>query len=93
MDEPFSSLDPISREQLQEELVRLQKEIQKTIVFVTHDIDEALKISDRIVIMNAGKIVQFDTPEVILRKPKNEFVRGFIGEKRMAKGPSMLVKS
>ncbi|MDQ0243698.1 glycine/betaine/L-proline transporter ATP-binding subunit [Bacillus fengqiuensis] len=93
MDEPFSALDPISREQLQEELVRLQKEIQKTIVFVTHDIDEALKISDRIVIMNTGKIVQFDTPEAILKKPANDFVRGFIGEKRMARGASMLVKS
>ncbi|MCR8632473.1 betaine/proline/choline family ABC transporter ATP-binding protein [Paenibacillus radicis (ex Xue et al. 2023)] len=83
MDEPFSALDPISREQLQEELVRLQKEIQKTIVFVTHDIDEALKISDRIAIMNAGRIIQLDTPENILKYPANEFVRGFIGEKRL----------
>ncbi|MGG1599726.1 betaine/proline/choline family ABC transporter ATP-binding protein [Paenibacillus naphthalenovorans] len=84
MDEPFSALDPISREQLQDELVRLQKSIHKTIVFVTHDMDEALKISDRIAIMNQGEIVQFDTPEAILRQPANDFVRGFIGEKRLA---------
>jgi osmoprotectant transport system ATP-binding protein len=83
MDEPFSALDPISREQLQEELVRLQKEIQKTIVFVTHDIDEALKIADRIAIMHAGRIVQFDSPQHILKHPANDFVRGFIGEKRL----------
>ncbi|OMP67147.1 ABC transporter ATP-binding protein [Domibacillus epiphyticus] len=83
MDEPFSALDPISREQLQEELVRLQSDIQKTIVFVTHDMDEALKIADRICIMREGEIVQLDTPERILRHPADEFVRQFIGEDRM----------
>lgn len=83
MDEPFSALDPISREQLQEELVRLQREIKKTIVFVTHDMDEAIKIADRICIMKSGKIVQLDTPEHLLRHPANEFVRSFIGEKRL----------
>lgn len=83
MDEPFSALDPISREQLQDELTRLQKEIKKTIAFVTHDMDEALKISDRILFMDAGEIVQFDTPENILRNPANAFVRNFIGEKRL----------
>lgn len=83
MDEPFSALDPISREQLQDELVRLQREIRKTIVFVTHDMDEALKIADRICIMKAGEIVQLDRPENILRRPANEFVRGFIGEERI----------
>lgn len=84
MDEPFSALDPISREQLQDELVKLQDEIQKTIVFVTHDMDEALKISNRIAIMRAGEIVQLDTPDRILRYPKDKFVREFIGEKRLA---------
>lgn len=86
MDEPFSALDPISREHLQDELVKLQEEIQKTIVFVTHDMDEALKISTRIAIMREGEIVQLDTPERILRRPKNKFVEEFIGEKRLAGG-------
>lgn len=85
MDEPFSALDPISREQLQDELVRLQEAIRKTIVFVTHDIDEALKIGNRICILNGGRIVQFDTPERILRHPANEFVRSFIGENRLSR--------
>jgi osmoprotectant transport system ATP-binding protein len=83
MDEPFSALDPISREQLQDELLKLQEEIQKTIVFVTHDMDEALKLSTRIAIMREGKIVQIDTPDKILRRPKDKFVREFIGEKRL----------
>lgn len=83
MDEPFSALDPISREQLQEELVRLQKEIKKTIVFVTHDMDEALKIADRIVLMKEGDIVQQASPEDMLRHPANDFVKSFIGKKRL----------
>lgn len=83
MDEPFSALDPISREQLQDELLRLQKEIKKTIVFVTHDMDEAIKISDRIALMRQGQIVQLDTPKSILEQPKNDFVIDFIGEKRL----------
>jgi osmoprotectant transport system ATP-binding protein len=82
-DEPFSALDPISREQLQDELIRLQQEIRKTIVFVTHDMDEALKIADRICIMKDGEVVQLDRPENILRHPANEFVRNFIGEDRL----------
>ncbi|WP_206809461.1 ABC transporter ATP-binding protein [Paradesulfitobacterium ferrireducens] len=83
MDEPFSALDPISREQLQDELIRLQQEIKKTIVFVTHDMDEALKIADRICIMQKGKVVQLDSPEHVLRHPANDFVRSFIGEERL----------
>ncbi|PAV29618.1 glycine/betaine ABC transporter ATP-binding protein [Virgibacillus profundi] len=83
MDEPFSALDPISREQLQDELVRLQREIKKSIVFVTHDMDEALKIADRIVLMKSGEIVQHGTPEEILRHPANAFVEEFIGQKRL----------
>lgn len=86
MDEPFSALDPISREQLQDELVRLQDEIQKTIVFVTHDMDEAIKIATRIAIMRDGEIVQVDTPDKILRHPKDDFVRDFIGKERLNKG-------
>jgi osmoprotectant transport system ATP-binding protein len=83
MDEPFSALDPITRSQLQEELFELQQKLQKTIVFVTHDMDEALKLGDRICIMKDGKVVQFDTPEKILKNPANEFVENFIGKKRM----------
>ncbi|RST74105.1 ATP-binding cassette domain-containing protein [Siminovitchia acidinfaciens] len=83
MDEPFSALDPITREQLQEELIRLQKEIKKTIVFVTHDMDEALKIADKIVLMKDGSIVQSGSPEEILRRPANDFVKNFIGKKRL----------
>jgi osmoprotectant transport system ATP-binding protein len=83
MDEPFSALDPISREQLQDELIRLQQDLKKTIVFVTHDMDEAIKIADTIIMMNAGSIVQMGPPEQILRHPASDFVRNFIGKKRL----------
>ncbi|MGP4040799.1 betaine/proline/choline family ABC transporter ATP-binding protein [Gracilibacillus sp. D59] len=83
MDEPFSALDPISREQLQEELVRLQQEINKTIVFVTHDMDEAIKIADQIIIMKSGHVVQQGSPQEILANPANDFVKEFIGEERL----------
>ncbi|MGN5649031.1 ABC transporter ATP-binding protein [Bacillus sp. Brlt_9] len=81
MDEPFSALDPLSREQLQKDIVQLQKTIQKTIVFVTHDMQEALSLGDRICIMKEGKVVQLDTPEGIIHNPKNEFVEEFIGNR------------
>ena len=87
MDEPFGALDPITRDQLQDELKNLQKEVQKTIIFVTHDIDEALKIADRIVIMQEGMIVQEASPEELLEKPANDFVRSFIGEERLIRQP------
>lgn len=79
MDEPFSALDPISREKLQEDMIKLQKTIKKTIVFVTHDIQEALKLADRICIMKDGEIVQLGTPNEIVSNPTNDFVRDFIG--------------
>ncbi len=85
MDEPFSALDPISREQLQDELVKLQAAVHKTIIFVTHDMDEALKIADEIVLMKDGHVVQAASPEMILRHPSDAFVRDFVGEKRFAK--------
>lgn len=88
MDEPYSALDPISREQLQDELIRLQQELKKTIVFVTHDMDEAIKIADTIVLMKDGEVVQTGHPEQILRRPANDFVRSFIGQKRMQAGYS-----
>lgn len=90
MDEPFSALDPITREQLQNELLRLQTELNKTIVFVTHDIDEALKLGDKIAVMADGKIIQYDTPENILKHPINEFVENFVGKDRLWKTPDML---
>jgi osmoprotectant transport system ATP-binding protein len=80
MDEPFGAIDPITRERLQNEFLRLQAEIRKTIVFVTHDIDEAIKMGDRIAILREGsQIAQFDTPERILVDPADEFVADFIG--------------
>ncbi len=84
MDEPFSALDPISREQLQDELKSIQNTIHKTIVFVTHDVDEALKIADEIAVMKDGKIEQIATPSALLKEPANEFVRAFIGEERLS---------
>ncbi len=83
MDEPFSALDPISREQLQDELLRLQTEIKKTIIFVTHDMDEAIKIADNIILMKDGVIVQQGSPQEILDNPANDFVIDFIGERRL----------
>ncbi|MCR8636485.1 betaine/proline/choline family ABC transporter ATP-binding protein [Paenibacillus radicis (ex Xue et al. 2023)] len=86
MDEPFSALDPISREQLQDELVRLQQELKKTIIFVTHDMDEAIRIADTIVLMKDGHVVQQGKPEQILRHPADDFVKSFIGQKRLQQG-------
>ena len=83
MDEPFGALDPITRDSLQVMVKRLQRELEKTIIFVTHDMDEALKLSDKIVIMDHGKIVQDGTPEEILTSPANDFVKELIGEERL----------
>ncbi|RHW36715.1 ABC transporter ATP-binding protein [Lysinibacillus yapensis] len=79
MDEPFSALDPISREKLQDDLLKLQKSIKKTIVFVTHDMQEALKLGDRICIMKDGEIVQVGTPNDLVHHPVNDFVKKFLG--------------
>ena len=78
MDEPFSALDPLIRTKLQDELIQLQKQIRKTILFVSHDLEEALKIGNRITIMEGGRIVQSGTPEDIVLKPANDYVRDFI---------------
>ncbi len=90
MDEPFSALDPITRGQLQNELLNLQEELHKTIVFVTHDVDEAIKIGDKIAVMQDGKIMQYDTPENVLKKPANQFIENFVGQDRLWKTPDML---
>ena len=82
MDEPFGALDPITRETLQSELVRIQQTFKKTIIFVTHDIDEAIRLASKIVIMNKGECLQYDTPENILDHPLNQFVYDFIGSDR-----------
>jgi len=80
MDEPFSAIDPIVRERLQDEFLRLQGEVRKTVVFVTHDVDEAIKIGDRIAILReGGRLAQYDTPEAILAKPVDTFVADFVG--------------
>jgi glycine betaine/proline transport system ATP-binding protein len=78
MDEPFSALDPLIREHLQDELIELQRKLKKTIIFVSHDLDEALKIGTRIAIMEAGKVVQFAVPEEIILNPINDYVRQFV---------------
>ncbi len=85
MDEPFSALDPITREGLQDEFARIRKTLNQTIVFVTHDIDEAIKLGDRVCILNHGKVQQYDTPEHTLKHPANEFVASFLGEDRELK--------
>jgi osmoprotectant transport system ATP-binding protein len=83
MDEPFGAIDPINRDRLQNEFLRLQREIRKTVVFVTHDIDEAIKMGDRICILReGGQLVQYDTPANILADPADEFVARFVGADR-----------
>ncbi|WP_049399274.1 betaine/proline/choline family ABC transporter ATP-binding protein [Staphylococcus capitis] len=83
MDEPFGALDPITRDTLQDLVKKLQKQLGKTFIFVTHDMDEAIKLADKICIMSEGKVIQYDTPDNILRQPANDFVRDFIGQNRL----------
>ena len=90
MDEPFGALDPITRASLQDQFLRLLSELRKTIVFVTHDIDEALKMGTRIAILRAGRLVQFDRPEAILAHPADAFVEAFVGTDRALKQLSLL---
>jgi osmoprotectant transport system ATP-binding protein len=86
MDEPFGAIDPIVRARLQDEFLRLQKELRKTVVFVTHDIDEAIKVGDRIAILReGGRLAQYDTPQQILDHPVDEFVADFVGRDRALK--------
>ena len=90
MDEPFSALDPMTRSELQNEIHALQKKTGKTIIFVTHDMDEAIKLADRICIIQSGHIVQCDTPENILKHPANQYVSTFIGENRLWSNPGYI---
>ena len=82
MDEPFGAIDRIARERLQNEFLRIQREVKKTVIFVTHDIDEAIKLGDRIAIMNLGQLVQYDTPPAILARPANDLVIELLGPDR-----------
>lgn len=90
MDEPFGAVDPLTRDRLQEQFVRIQAELKKTVILVTHDLDEAIRFADRIAIMEAGRIVQYDTPEVILSRPAGGFVEDFVGSDRVLKRLSRL---
>jgi len=85
MDEPFGAIDPITRARLQDEFLNILRSLAKTVVFVTHDIDEALKMGDRIAILRDGALVQYDTPEAILARPANAFVESFVGTDRALK--------
>jgi osmoprotectant transport system ATP-binding protein len=89
MDEPFGALDPITRERLQRALLELHEHVPKTIVFVTHDIDEAVLLGDRIAILQEGGLAQYDTPDAILARPANDFVARFVGADRGLKRLSL----
>ena len=85
MDEPFGALDPITRESLQNLIKSIQKELGKTVVFVTHDMNEAIGLADKILVMDMGHVVQYDTPENILKSPANDYVRGLLGDDNLNK--------
>lgn len=90
MDEPFSALDPVTRNELQDQVFKLQKQFNKTIVFVTHDMDEAIKLADRICIIQNGNVIQCDTPESILKHPANDYIEEFIGKNRLWSNPEFV---
>ncbi len=85
MDEPFGAVDPVNREVIQDEFLRMQKSLKKTVLFVSHDIDEAVKMADRIAIFRAGKLEQYAAPDELLARPANDFVAGFVGSDRTLK--------
>lgn len=89
MDEPFGALDPVIRTRIQNEFLQIQKEVKKTILFVSHDIDEAIKMGDGIAIFKEGKLMQYDSPSELLAHPKNDFVREFVGKDRALKSLSL----
>ena len=90
MDEPFGAIDPINREILQDEFLKIQAKLKKTIVFVTHDIHEAIKMGDKIALLDAGRLIQFGAPEELLTAPKNQFVKDFVGADRALKRLDLL---
>ena len=90
MDEPFSALDPVTRNELQDEVFKLQKRFIKTIIFVTHDMDEAIKLANRICIIQEGTVIQCDTPENILKHPANSYVEDFVGKNKLWSNPEFV---
>lgn len=90
MDEPFGALDPLTRADLQDEMLRLQETVKKTIVFVTHDMSEALRLADRIVVMREGRAAQVGTPRAIVERPSDRFVANFVRRSRVALPPEHL---
>lgn len=90
MDEPFGALDPIIRERVQDEFLQIQREVHKTILFVSHDIDEAIKMGDKIALMQDGQLMQYDSPTNLLTNPSSEFVSQFVGQDRALKSLSLL---
>ena len=90
MDEPFGAIDPITRVKLQDEFRQILKKVSKTVVIVTHDLDEAIKMGDRIAIMRDGRLLQYDTPEAVLARPANDFVENFLGPDRAIKRLSQI---
>ena len=92
MDEPFGALDPITRESLQNLIQNLQVRLGKTIVFVTHDMDEALKLATKVVVLHDGQLIQVGTPEEILHHPANDYVKSLIGEERLSEAKYETVK-
>src|SRR5690242_18402306 len=85
MDEPFGAIDPINREVIQDEFLKMHRRLRKTVMFVSHDIDEAVKMADKIAIFRAGKLEQFDSPDNVLAHPANDFIRDFVGSDRTLK--------
>jgi osmoprotectant transport system ATP-binding protein len=85
MDEPFGAVDTLTRERLQNQFLDIQRQLKKSVILVTHDLDEAIRLADRIAIMRAGKLVQYDTPENVLRHPADKFVHDFVGSDRALK--------
>ncbi len=93
MDEPFGAVDPLTRDKLQREFLGIQARLKKTVVFVTHDIDEAVRLGDRIAVMRDGRLAQYDIPERVLAYPADDFVRGFVGSERALKRLSLITVS
>ncbi|OZI64838.1 ABC transporter ATP-binding protein [Bordetella genomosp. 4] len=85
MDEPFGAIDPINRDTIQDEFMRIQRQVGKTVLFVSHDIDEAVKMADCVALFNAGRIEQFGTPDDLLARPVSDFVANFMGSDRIMK--------
>ena len=90
MDEPFGALDPITRTRLQDEFLAILKRLRKTIVLVTHDLDEAIRMGNQVAVMRQGRIEQCDTPLALLARPANDFVRSFVGEDRALRRLALL---